>query len=54
MRIVIVGGCGHVGLPLGVSLANLDFKAIAYEIYSSSADLVNSGLTSFLEVALEN
>lgn len=54
MKVVIVGGCGHVGLPLGVSLANLDCKAIAYEICSSSADLVNSGFTPFHEVALEN
>ena len=54
MRVVIVGGCGHVGLPLGVSLANLDCEVVAYDINTNSVDLVNSGLTPFLEEALED
>ena len=53
MRIVIVGGCGHVGLPLGVALANLDCEVIAYDINRNSVDLVNSGSTPFLEEGLE-
>lgn len=53
MRIVIVGGCGHVGLPLGVALANLDCEVIAYDINKNSVDLVNSGSPPFLEEGLE-
>jgi UDP-N-acetyl-D-mannosaminuronic acid dehydrogenase len=53
MRIAIVGGCGHVGLPLGVSLANLDCEVIAYDINRNSVDVVNSGSTPFLEEGLE-
>ena len=53
MRIVIVGGCGHVGLPLGVSLANLDCEVIAYDINENSVDLVNTGSPPFLEEGLE-
>jgi UDP-N-acetyl-D-mannosaminuronic acid dehydrogenase len=50
---VIVGGCGHVGLPLGVSLANLDYEVIAYDINKNAVDMVNSGSTPFLEEGLE-
>ena len=53
MRIVIVGGCGHVGLPLGVSLANLGCEVIAYDINRNSVDVVNSGSTPFLEEGLD-
>jgi UDP-N-acetyl-D-mannosaminuronic acid dehydrogenase len=53
MRIVIVGGCGRVGLPLGVSLANLDCEVIAYDINKNFVDLVNTGLPPFLEEGLE-
>jgi len=54
MKVVIVGGCGHVGLPLGASLANLDYEVVAYDINANSVDLVNSGLTPFLEEGLED
>ena len=53
MKVVIVGGCGHVGLPLGVSLANLECEVIAYDINAASVDLVNSGSAPFLEEGLE-
>ena len=53
MKVVIVGGCGHVGLPLGVSLANLNYEVIAYDINESSVELVNRGSPPFLEEGLE-
>lgn len=53
MQIVIVGGCGHVGLPLAVSLTNLGFDVIAYDINESAVNLVNSGSSPFFEVGLE-
>jgi UDP-N-acetyl-D-mannosaminuronic acid dehydrogenase len=53
VKVVIVGGCGHVGLPLGVSLANLDFEVTAYDINATSVEQVNSGSAPFLEEGLE-
>jgi len=53
MKVVIIGGCGHVGLPLGISLANLNCEVIAYDINEDSVDLVNSGSPPFLEEGLE-
>ena len=53
VKVVIVGGCGHVGLPLGVSLANLDCEVTAYDINATSVEQVNSGSAPFLEEGLE-
>ena len=30
--VVVVGGCGHVGLPLGIALAGADLQVRAYDI----------------------
>jgi len=53
MRIVIVGGCGHVGLPLGVSLADCGAQVTAFDINKTAVDLVNSEVTPFYEESLE-
>ena len=50
MKVVIVGGCGNVGLSLGASLAILEYEVIVYDINSASVDLVNSGLNSITTV----
>jgi UDP-N-acetyl-D-mannosaminuronic acid dehydrogenase len=54
MRIVIVGGCGHVGLPLAVSLADCGAQVTAFDINRSAVDSVNSGLPPFFEESLES
>lgn len=48
-KIAIVGGCGHVGLPLGVkfALAGADTKLI--DIDAAKVALVNQGTFPFLE-----
>ncbi len=48
-RIVIVGGCGHVGLPLGVkfALAGADVRLIDCD--SKKVETVNAGIFPFLE-----
>lgn len=53
MRIVIVGGCGHVGLPLAVSLADCGVEVTAFDINKSAVDSVNSGMSPFYEESLE-
>jgi UDP-N-acetyl-D-mannosaminuronic acid dehydrogenase len=54
MRIVIVGGCGHVGLPLAVSLAECGAQVTAFDINRSAVDSVNSGVPPFYEESLES
>jgi len=51
--IVIVGGCGHVGLPLGIMFAHKGLKVSLYDVDSQKADLVRSGVMPFLEYGAE-
>ncbi len=47
--ICIIGGCGHVGLPLGMAFADKGKKVALYDINKSSIDLVNKGVMPFEE-----
>jgi UDP-N-acetyl-D-mannosaminuronic acid dehydrogenase len=53
MGIAVVGGCGHVGLPLSVALANGGHDVAAYDISSRGVDQVNSGKAPFWEPSLD-
>jgi UDP-N-acetyl-D-mannosaminuronic acid dehydrogenase len=46
---VIVGGCGRVGLPLGVALASRGLRVTLYDINAASVEVVNSGRLPFDE-----
>lgn len=48
-KIVVVGGCGHVGLPLAMALADKGAHVTAFDINPSVVELVNSGQMPFLE-----
>ncbi len=48
-KIVVVGGCGHVGLPLGIALADKGCEVAAYDISTEAVQTVNSGLMPFDE-----
>jgi UDP-N-acetyl-D-mannosaminuronic acid dehydrogenase len=48
-KVVVVGGCGHVGLPLAMALADKGANVISYDINPAAVDLVNSGQMPFLE-----
>jgi len=48
-KIAVIGGCGHVGLPLGIVFANLGFSTTLIDINQDSVDLVNSGRMPFME-----
>lgn len=50
--VVIVGGCGHVGLPLGLVLADTGLRVIAYDTNHSTCLDVNSGKMPFLEFGM--
>lgn len=48
-RIVIIGGCGHVGLPLGVKLTLAGEKVVLIDIDEAAVQAVKSGRFPFLE-----
>src|ERR1700742_787723 len=48
-RITIVGGCGHVGLPLGIVFASKGLQVDLLDIDPAKVDLVNSGVMPFME-----
>jgi len=48
-KIVIVGGGGHVGLPLGLALSKCGYSVIAFDTSTSAVDQINSGAMPFLE-----
>lgn len=54
MATVIVGGCGHVGLPLAISLAAAGEQTTALDINTQVVDLVNAGQMPFLEPGAED
>ncbi len=47
--VVVVGGCGHVGLPLAVAFADRGLRAVAYDINAAAVALVNGGGLPFDE-----
>jgi UDP-N-acetyl-D-mannosaminuronic acid dehydrogenase len=47
--ICIVGGCGHVGLPLGMAFADRSQKVVLYDINKPVIDKVNKGAVPFKE-----
>lgn len=47
--ICIVGGCGHVGLPLGLAFADKNKKVSLYDIDTKTIDKVNAGKMPFKE-----
>jgi UDP-N-acetyl-D-mannosaminuronic acid dehydrogenase len=47
--VVIVGGCGHVGLPLGLALADRGLSVVVHDIDEQAVESVNSGVVPFKE-----
>jgi UDP-N-acetyl-D-mannosaminuronic acid dehydrogenase len=51
--VVIVGGCGRVGLPLGVAFASRGLAVTLYDINAAAVDGVNRGALPFTEDGAE-
>src|SRR5438876_157687 len=47
--LAIIGGCGHVGLPLGLAFARKGFQVNLIDTCQERVDLVNSGRMPFHE-----
>lgn len=53
-RVVIVGGCGHVGLPLGLVLASRGIaRVILLDIHAGKVQQINHGRMPFMEYGAE-
>lgn len=48
-KIIVVGGCGHIGLPLSVALANAGINVVAYDINKKNVKIALSGKMPFIE-----
>ncbi len=51
--ICIVGGCGHVGLPLGMAFADKGQSVVLYDINDAVIEKVNKGVVPFKENGAE-
>ena len=40
--VVVIGGCGHVGLPLAIGFADRGLKTIVYDINEAAVSTVNA------------
>lgn len=48
-HLVIVGGCGHVGLPLGIALADRGLQVTLLDVDRAKVEQINGGKMPFLE-----
>ncbi len=51
--LAIVGGLGHVGLPLGIAFAEKGLRVCLYDINQSAGEIVKSGKMPFIENGAE-
>jgi UDP-N-acetyl-D-mannosaminuronic acid dehydrogenase len=47
--VVVIGGCGHVGLPLAIALADRGASVLVYDVSEAAVGLVNDGVLPFDE-----
>ncbi len=51
--VVVVGGGGHVGLPLAIALADRGADVLIYDLSEKTVDLIGQGIVPFLEPGAE-
>ncbi len=51
--LVIVGGCGHVGLPLGLAFADRGLNVALFDINGEAVDKVEHGVMPFAEAGAD-
>lgn len=51
--VVVVGGGGHVGLPLAIGLADRGSSVVVYDINAATVDKINQGILPFAEPGAE-
>jgi UDP-N-acetyl-D-mannosaminuronic acid dehydrogenase len=53
-NIVVVGGCGHVGLPFGMVLADHGMQVVLLDVDRAKVDSINQGQMPFREAGAED
>jgi UDP-N-acetyl-D-mannosaminuronic acid dehydrogenase len=48
-QLVVIGGCGHIGLPLGIAFADRGARVGIYDVSEFSVEMVNPGRLPFAE-----
>ncbi|MDB5351421.1 MAG: nucleotide sugar dehydrogenase [Planctomycetota bacterium] len=51
--VCVVGGCGHVGLPLAITFADRGLKVVIYDVNERTVGIVREGRMPFLEQGAE-
>jgi UDP-N-acetyl-D-mannosaminuronic acid dehydrogenase len=51
--IVIIGGCGHVGLPLGLAFAQAGKRVLALDLDASKVEQTNQGVMPFTDAGAD-
>ena len=51
--VVVIGGGGHVGLPLAIALADRGSKVVVYDVSEKAVATINGGTVPFLEPGAE-
>ena len=51
--LVVIGGCGHVGLPLAIAFADRGAQVAIYDVSESAVESVNAGRLPFDEPGAE-
>src|SRR5262249_46449600 len=49
LDVVVIGGCGHVGLPLAIAFADRGARVGIYDVSETAVATVNSGRLPFAE-----
>ncbi len=52
-NVVVIGGCGHVGLPLALAFADRGANVAIYDTSEASVDTVNAGRMPFAEAGAD-
>jgi len=47
--VVVIGGGGHVGLPLAIAFADRGLSVLIYDVSKAAVDLVNDAVLPFDE-----
>jgi len=51
--VVVIGGCGHVGLPLAIAFADRGATVAIYDVSQAAVDTVNGGRMPFAEAGAD-
>src|SRR5580700_8292754 len=52
-QVVVIGGCGHVGLPLAIAFADRGARVAIYDVSEPAVQTVNAGRMPFAEPGAE-